>query len=138
MPGRFPAQEDASSIFWSPDGKSLGFFTPGKLKRILLAQGATAVPICDLPPGGGKAGTWGADGNILFTSVQAPAVFRVSAAGGSPDKAIEAQASRGEVRFNWPWFLPDGKRFLYCVRLQDGAGQLMFASSESRPELWRR
>ena len=130
-----PGTEDASSIFWAPDGKSLGFFTPGKLKRILLAEGASAVSICDLPPGGGKAGTWGADGTILFTSVQAPAVFRVPAAGGRPDQPIEAQASRGEIRLNWPWFLPDGKRFLYVARLRDGAGELMFAEPGKPPRV---
>ena len=115
--------EDATSLFWSPDGKSLGFFVPGKLKRILLAEGAAAVPICDLPSGGGRSGTWSAGGDILFASIQARIIFRVSAAGGSPEKAIEASAD--EVRVAWPWFLPDGRRFLYLVRLRDTTGRLM-------------
>ena len=25
---------------------------------------------------------------------------------------------------DWPWFLPDGKRFLYTARLDDGEGEL--------------
>ncbi|HSB36356.1 MAG TPA: LpqB family beta-propeller domain-containing protein, partial [Thermoanaerobaculia bacterium] len=115
--------EDATSLFWSPDGKSLGFFVPGKLKRILLAEGAAAVPICDLPSGGGRSGTWSAGGDILFASIQARIIFRVPAAGGAPEKAIEASAD--EVRVAWPWFLPDGRRFLYLVRLRDTTGRLM-------------
>ena len=118
-----PGTEDATSLFWSPDGKSLGFFVPGKLKRILLAEGAAAVPICDLPPGGGRSGTWGAGGDILFASIQARVIFRISAAGGSPEKAIEATAH--EVRVAWPWFLPDGRQFLYLSRLRDSTGRLM-------------
>ncbi|MEX1245364.1 MAG: protein kinase [Thermoanaerobaculia bacterium] len=114
-----PGTDDATSLFWSPDGGSIGFFTPGKLKRILLSGGA-AVPICDVPAGGGKSGTWGAGGDILFTSVQGPAIFQVPAAGGTPVKLIEAQDSQQEVRFNWPWYLPEGKRFLYTVRLRNG------------------
>ena len=81
------------------------------------------MPICDLPPGGGRAGTWGGGGDILFASIQARIIFRVSAAGGSPEKAIEASAD--EVRVAWPWFLPDGRRFLYLVRLRDTTWRLM-------------
>ncbi len=127
-----PGTEDATSLFWSPDGGSLGFFTPGKLKRILLSGGA-AVPICDVAAGGGKSGTWGAGGDILFTSIQAPVILRVPAAGGTPVKLVEAQASQEEVALGWPWFLPDGKRFLYVVRLRNGEGRLKLAEPGKAP-----
>ncbi|MEP6995649.1 MAG: protein kinase, partial [Acidobacteriota bacterium] len=126
--------EDATSLFWSPDGRSLGFFTPGKLKRIDLS-GGTAVPICDVPAGGGKSGTWGAGGDILFTSVQGARLYRVAAAGGTPTSVIEPDPSRGETRINWPWFLPDGKRFLYNLRLRDGGGNLMLAEPGKAPRM---
>ena len=124
--------DDAMSVFWSPDGASLGFFTPGKLKRILLSGGA-AVPICDVTAGGGKSGTWGADGQILFTSIQAPALFQVAATGGTPVKLLEVPASEGQVRFNWPWFLPDGRRFLYLVRQRGKEGVLNLAEPGKSP-----
>jgi eukaryotic-like serine/threonine-protein kinase len=119
-----PGTDNASSLFWSPDGRSLGFFTPGKLKRIDLS-GGTAVPICDVIAGGGKSGTWGAGGDILYSSVQGANLYRVAAAGGVPKGVIEPDPSRGETRVNWPWFLPDGKAFLYGARLRDGGGNLM-------------
>jgi len=119
--------EGATSVFWSPDGKSLGFFTPGKLKRIVLAQGASAVPICDVPAGGGRTGTWSAEGDILFGSVQGEMIFRVPAAGGLPEKLL--QTSGEEVRVLWPWFLPDGRRFLYLARLRDTSGRLMLGEA---------
>ncbi|MEX2384207.1 MAG: protein kinase [Thermoanaerobaculia bacterium] len=126
-----PGTEDATSLFWSPDGGSIGFFTPGKLKRILLSGGA-AVPICDVLAGGGKSGTWGADGDIVFTSIQG-VIFRVPASGGTPVKPIEAQASQEEVRFNWPWFLPDGRRFLYVLRQRGREGVLNLAEPGKPP-----
>ncbi|MGH9368648.1 MAG: protein kinase domain-containing protein, partial [Thermoanaerobaculia bacterium] len=116
--------EGASSVFWSPDGKTIGFFTPGSLKRIEVSGGAP-VPICDLPVGGGRSGTWGAGGDILFTNIQKATISRVPAAGGTPETLIEGDASRGEMRLNWPWFLPDGKRFLYVLKLRDGGGKIM-------------
>ena len=122
--------EGASSIFWSPDGRSLGFFTADKLKRVDLA-GGSPVPICDVPLGAGKAGTWGAGGDILMTNVQTAAILRVPAAGGTPVTVVEA--SRDEVRIIWPWFLPDGKSFLYWARLRDQSKRVMLSEPGKAP-----
>ncbi len=126
-----PGTEGANSILWSPDGRSLAFFTKDKLKRVDLAGGA-AVPICDVPAGGGKAGTWGRS-DILFTSIQGGALYRVPVSGGTPAVLIKADAERVDLRFGWPWFLPDGERFLYLVRDRDGKGELMLAEPGKPP-----
>jgi hypothetical protein len=39
---RLAGTEEGDAPFWSPDGKSIGFFAEGKLKRIELAGGAGA------------------------------------------------------------------------------------------------
>ena len=62
-----PGTEGATSVFWSPDGRSIGFFALGKLKRVDLTGGAP-VTLCDVRQGVGQTGTWG-DGQILFASV---------------------------------------------------------------------
>ncbi len=124
--------EGASSLFWSPDGRSLGFFTPDRLKRIDIGGGAP-VTICDVPVGAGKSGTWGAGGDILITNIQGVAISRVPAAGGTPVTVVEADASRGEIRLNWPSYLPDGKRFLYYVRLRDKTARVMLAEPGRAP-----
>ena len=115
--------EGANSLFWSPDGRALAFFADNKLKRLDLPDGA-AVPLCDVAEGIGLTGTWGADGEILFASVEGDAIMGVSTRSGTPTALITPDPSRGEVRVNWPWFLPDGHRFLYLSRLRDGSGQL--------------
>jgi hypothetical protein len=46
---------------------------------------------------------------------------------------IEADASRGEMRIWWPWFLPDGARFLYVVRLRDRTSRLMLSEPGKAP-----
>ena len=115
--------EGANSLFWSPDSRALAFFAGNKLKRLDLPDGA-AVPLCDVAEGIGLTGTWGADGEILFGSVEGDAIMGVSTRSGTPTALISRDPSRGEVRVNWPWFLPDGRRFLYLSRLRDGSGQL--------------
>jgi eukaryotic-like serine/threonine-protein kinase len=56
--------EGARSLFWSPDGHSVGFFANGKLKRIDLPNGSPVV-LCDVPNGTGIDGAWGA-GDIVY------------------------------------------------------------------------
>jgi serine/threonine protein kinase len=129
-----PATEGASSPFFSPDGRSIAFFVPGKLKRVELSGGA-AVSICDIPPAGGMSGTWSRSGEILYAGVHMKAIYRVSAAGGTPAEAIRLDPARGEARIVWPSFLPDGKRFLYLLRHLDGHGDLILAEPGKKPRL---
>ena len=126
-----PGTEGATSVFFSPDGRSLGFFAESKLKRLDLAGGAP-VGVCDVAAGGGTSGTWGRGGDILFAGIQGEAIQRVSAAGGgAPTAVIRPDPQRGERRVAWPWFLPDGKRFLYFLRSDDGTRLML--SEPGRP-----
>jgi hypothetical protein len=120
------------SLFWSPDGRSLGFFTDGKLKRVDL-QGGGTVTVCPVPEDIGLYGTWGRDGRILFTSVEGAAIYQVAIGGGTPTPLLAPDRAVGEVRLTWPSFLPDGERFLYTVRLVDGGARVMLGAPGKAP-----
>ena len=83
-----PGTESGLDPFWSPDSRTVGFFTAlptqqprgGKLKRIGISD-ASPLEICDAPDD--RNGSWGADDVILFGSLNGP-LYRVSAAGGQP------------------------------------------------------
>jgi len=102
--------QGASYPFWSPDGKSIGFFADGKLKRVDMSRGQVQV-LCDAP--NGRGGAWNRDGVIAFTPDSFGGLSRVSAAGGSPVVMTKPDPSRSESSHRWPVFLPDGKHFLY-------------------------
>jgi serine/threonine protein kinase len=132
-PSAISGTETASSLFWSPDGGSIAFFTrAGSLRRVDLSGGAP-VTIVDLPAGIGRVGTWGA-AEILFSSIQGEAMYRVSPDGGEAEVIKKPDTSRGESRIVWPWFLPDGKSFLYWVKTKDGEGRLMLARPGEAPK----
>ena len=104
--------------FWSPDSKMLAFFSGQKLRRVDVASGAIQT-ICDAP--GGRGGTWNRDGVIVFAPQASGPLFRVPASGGEPVPVTEVSKDGGAVvSHRHPWFLPDGKHFLYLSR---SAGQ---------------
>jgi hypothetical protein len=102
--------EGAGSPFWSPDSRALGFFAGRKLKR-LDASGGPAVTLCDAP--NSRGGTWGRDGIIVFQPTNGTALQQVSAAGGVPTPATVL--GPGETAHRRPYFLPDGRHFLYSA-----------------------
>jgi Tol biopolymer transport system component len=106
-----PGTEGAGNPFWSPDSRQIAFSADGRLKKIDLAGGAP-VTLCDMP-GGNRAGTWNRDGVIVFA---ANAVLnRVSAAGGASVPISTLDESRLEDYHTSPWFLPDGRHFLFSA-----------------------
>jgi eukaryotic-like serine/threonine-protein kinase len=98
--------------FWSPDSRTIGFFAEGKLETVAISGGAARI-LCDAPAG--RGGAWNRDGVIVF----APSIFgpldRIPDTGGVPVPVTKlARAGSGQAH-RWPYFLPDGKHFLYFV-----------------------
>ena len=81
-PRLLPGTDDGvNSPFWSPDSKSIVFFSgSGKLKRLEISGGApltlTDTPMDPVTP----VGTWNRDGVILFGS--SAGLKQISASGG--------------------------------------------------------
>jgi eukaryotic-like serine/threonine-protein kinase len=108
-----PGTEEATYPFWSPDSREIGFFVPGKLKKI-KASGGPAQTLCDSISG--RGGAWSKAGVIVFTPSSNQPLLSVSAEGGTPVPASKLDVSQAENSHRWPSFLPDGKHFLYWSR----------------------
>ncbi len=102
--------EDASFPFWSPDSRFVGFFTPGKLKKIDTIGGPPQT-LC--AASSGRGGTWGPKGVILFTPDVFGGIQKVPSAGGAPTDLLGLDKERQQTSLRWPVFLPDGHHFLY-------------------------
>jgi serine/threonine protein kinase len=107
--------------FWSPDNRFIGFFTSGKLKKV-LASGAPPITICDAP--NGRGGTWNQEGVILFApNFDRVSIYRVSASGGASAAVTHLDSARNETNHRWPHFLPDGKHFVYTTQGAQRTGE---------------
>ena len=111
--------------FWSPDSRSIGFFSKGKVKAVNLVNGASWV-IADAPLGRGAS--WSRDDIVVFSAYNHDRLYRVSAFGGAVTAATSIDRQR-EIGHWWPYFLPDGRHFLYTVRSDiEGVGGVYLGS----------
>jgi eukaryotic-like serine/threonine-protein kinase len=102
--------EGASSPFWSPDNRFIGFFAQTKLRKVAVA-GGPAQTLCDAF--GALGAAWNAEGTIIF-GADGP-LRKVSGTGGDPT-VITTLSRAKDVLHCWPSFLPDGRHFLFNVR----------------------
>jgi len=124
--------DGARRLFWSPDGRKLGFFADDKLKTI-DAAGGPALSLADA--GGSRGGTWNRDGTIIFAPTWNAGLMRVSVSGGAVEEVTKLDEASEESTHRYPYFLPDGRHFLYLSR-RAGAGRgvepaIMLASLDS-------
>jgi serine/threonine protein kinase/Tol biopolymer transport system component len=99
--------------FWSPDGKWVAVFTGGKLKKTDFS-GATPQVVCDA--GDTRGGSWGTNGQILFSPGSSGGLYAVSSAGGTPAPVTVVDVDKQqENSHRWPVWLPDGRHYLFLV-----------------------
>jgi Tol biopolymer transport system component len=105
--------ESASYPFWSPDSRHIGFFAGGKLKTV-DAKGSPPRTLSDAY--NGRGGTWAADGTIIYAPGFVDPLYRVDASGRDPKPITTVDPERAEDGHQWPWFLPDGRHFVFLVK----------------------
>ncbi len=104
--------DGATAPFWAPDSRRLGFFARGQLKIVDPDRGA---PVAVTAPALGASGSWNADDVILFTPTGGSALHQVPASGGTPRPVTRLDNTRADVLHRNPFFLPDGRHFLYVA-----------------------
>jgi Tol biopolymer transport system component len=117
-----PGTEGGYLPFWSPDSRWVGFGQEKKLKKIDI-QGGPPVMLADLPNTSTfafRGGSWNSQDTIVYGGRGGDEIpiMSVPAAGGTSkpitgsDKSNGARGAQG-----YPWFLPDGRHFLYTSQM---------------------
>ena len=107
-----PGTEGATSPFFSPDGKAIGFFARGRVRTIAIESSETK-DLADAPAG--RGGWWADDGFVYYSPSNGAGILKVPATGGMPVAVTTLDRSKGEISHRWPQVLPGGKAMLMAV-----------------------
>jgi serine/threonine-protein kinase len=104
--------EGASSPFFSPDGRRIGFIRNGTAVLIASLDGAPTVTLTD--KANATSGDWGDDGYIWLEVDSG--VARMRPTGGEIELVHKIDQDKNEVGAEWPFALPGGKGVLVRTR----------------------
>ena len=111
-----PGSTGAEFVFWSSDGREVGYAAEGTLRRSRLPDGP---PQTIATTNGGMFGaTWSGD-TVLFSGAGGKSIFRVSAHGGTPATLTTIDPAKRETSHRFPLFLADGHHYVFLVRSED-------------------
>jgi hypothetical protein len=113
VPGTDRARGGASGFpFWSPDSAFIGSFGDRSL-QVIDRRGGSLRTLAEAPFAHG--GTWSQQGVILYAPNEYGPLYRIAEEGGTPRQVTSLSASRQETAHRHPYFLPDGRHFLYVA-----------------------
>jgi Tol biopolymer transport system component/predicted Ser/Thr protein kinase len=105
-----PGTDNPALPFWSPDSRWIAFFADGKLKKTRVGGGVETIVAAP----NGRGGSWSPNGAIVYAPAGEGPLFAVSAT-GEPRQVTKLDSTRHETAHRFPWFLPDGKHFIYLT-----------------------
>ena len=130
---RLEGTAGASFPFWAPDGRSLGFFAGGRLKRIAVMT-REVVDLASAP--NGRGGTWSDQDEIVYAPDDGAALWRVPAAGG-PAAALTTLGRETVEGHAWPEFLPGGRQLIYTDYVSDRDRHGVYLLEPETDRKWR-
>jgi Tol biopolymer transport system component/predicted Ser/Thr protein kinase len=111
-----PGTDGGVNPFYSPDGRWIGFYSDGKLKKVSLS-GGMPLDVSDVM--GNRGAAWTKDGRIVFAPATRGGLVWSSEDGGSRHQLTTIDSARHERTHRWPQILPDGKTVLFTVGTMD-------------------
>ena len=98
---------------FSPGGDWLVFSQAGRIRKLAVAGGQ----VVDVATANYRLGAaWSADGQIYFSAgLGDRGIWRVPAAGGTPEQVTRLVDSTREQAHGWPQVLPGGRDLIYTV-----------------------
>lgn len=106
----------AHAPFFSPDGRWLGFYADGRVKKTLATGGGSPIVLAEAADFLGAS--WGAHGGIVARLDRSPNLWRLPEDGGAPTALPAFDDALAALR--WPQLLPDGRSVLGTTNTSGG------------------
>lgn len=123
--------QGARDPFWSPDGQWVGFFKGTSVWRVRASGGE---PQAVAPARRPSAGSWGADGTLLYTIENGTSIVSVPSGGGTP-RVVRSQRTGLRTHMAWPVWVGTGQQFVYsAISGRTGRRTLYLAQGGAGPD----
>ena len=128
----------AALLAWSPDSDEVAFLADSSLKRVDVV-GSRPRSICDrcVQANSIRGGAWSRDGVLLLggslDAGVAGGLLKIPVNGGAMERVTTLEAARGENSHRYPTFLPDGRRFTFTVRRDNGEHEIRVGDLAGAP-----
>lgn len=109
----------AAQPFFSPDGRWLGFWSEGQMRKLGI-EGGVSQPVAAMPAYIGAS--WTTDETIVYSD--AGVLYTIPSAGGERTLIARPDTAQGETHRVDPVALPDGDHVLYMSAGASGVGNL--------------
>jgi eukaryotic-like serine/threonine-protein kinase len=111
--------EEATSCFFSPDGRRVAFASAaGTLKTIGLQDGRVSTLATEVNYAAG--GSWGLDDRITFS--REGTLWQIPASGGTPRQLTTPDGTKPQRSQAWPTVIDAGQSLLFASTTADGRG----------------
>jgi len=129
-PALVPLQGTAGArgVFFSPDGKAIGFVQDGNIVQVPRLGG----PVAKIAPAAVEADdapTWGEGGNIVYPSPDG--LWVVPATGGAARRLTKVDSAAAEQWHGTPHFLPRGNAVVFAIG-RSGSSSLAVVTLDGR------
>ena len=122
------------SLFFSPDGQSIGFFDGVSALKKVAATGGAPTTISRIA-GNPFSASWSSDDTIIFaTNDPGSGLLRVAAAGGQPEVLTTPNLGQGELDHSAPEVLPGGQAVLFTIFSTSGGYQVAVLDVTTREQ----
>ncbi len=122
------------TIFWSPNGEWIGFYSAGAIKKIKTTGG---IPLTIAETSDLQDADWNPQGDIIFRARNREPLQRVRDSGGKPQPLTNLNETRLENSHRFPKFLPGGKQFLFVARCANSMNNSLYVGSLDAPDVKR-
>ena len=117
--------------FWSPDGRTIGYFGPSGLSLVPIVGGSAQV-LSGAQSTTDAGGHWGTGGRIIFERVTggaAKSLVTMEESGGDAIPVWRDVRTEGQLAARFPSFLPDGRQFIYLAWTSNPAERGIYLGS---------
>ncbi|MGH7621992.1 MAG: TolB family protein, partial [Gemmatimonadaceae bacterium] len=106
--------DGATSPFFSPDGRQVGFVKDGRTVRTLSLEGGSPLTLTD--SANATAADWGSDGYVYFETENG--IARIRSTGGRSEPVFTYGPKDHTLGTEWPVVLPGARGLLFRRRLE--------------------